>query len=148
MPTKSPRTRAGQDDSAQGAAPEQRTGVAAEEPAAEERAAEEPRTATVRLPFLTAQFRAPRLHLPAPPVGKNEVTAAAQTARSFLPEPKQVLYFGGLVAMAALEVIEWPVAVAIGVGTAVALRGRESERDQGDRQEASTQPANTSGTQQ
>jgi hypothetical protein len=83
------------------------------------RAATGPRTATVNLPFVTAQFRAPNVHLPS----RKEIGAAAQGLASFLPSPKAALYFGGLVGAAALEVIEWPVAVAIGVGAALASRG-------------------------
>jgi hypothetical protein len=77
------------------------------------------RTATLNLPFMTAQFRAPDLR------GRRsgELGGAARGARSLLPSPKAVLYFGGLAAVAALEIIEWPVAVAIGVGTALASRG-------------------------
>ena len=82
-------------------------------------AATGPRTATVNLPFVTAQFRAPNVHLPS----RQEIGAAAQGLASFLPSPKAALYFGGLIGAAALEVIEWPVAVAIGVGAALASRG-------------------------
>jgi hypothetical protein len=100
-----------------------------------------PRTATVNLPFVTAEFRAPQLHMPhmphvpTPHVAKDEVVAAAQTARSYLPEPRQALYFGGLALLAAIEVLEWPVAAAIGVGTAIASRVREG------RQQSGTKPA-------
>src|SRR3712207_2759948 len=48
-----------------------------------------PRTATVNLPFVTAQFRAPDLHLPS----RGEVGAAARGVASFLPSPKAALYF-------------------------------------------------------
>ena len=81
-----------------------------------------PRTATLNLPFVTAQFRAPRITMPhmlSPNVRRDELTAAAQTARSFLPPPKQALYYAGLAALAATEVIEWPIAAAIAVGVAV-----------------------------
>jgi hypothetical protein len=96
------------------------------EAAGTEAAHEGQRTATVNLPFVTAQFRAPELHLPHVHVpGRQEVGALAQTARSMLPSPKTVLYFGGLAALAAIEVIEWPVAAAIAVGTALARSDRE-----------------------
>ncbi|MFC4000576.1 hypothetical protein ACFS2C_10930 [Prauserella oleivorans] len=90
-----------------------------------------PRTATVRLPFVTAEFRAPDVHLPRFPrprlprprvLDRDEITAAARTAGTYLPSPRKAAYFGGLAVLAALEVIEWPVALAIGVGTAVAAR--------------------------
>jgi len=98
-----------------------------------------PRTATVNLPFVTAEFRAPQLHMPhvpAPHVGKHEVVAAAQTARSYLPEPRQALYYGGLALLAAVEVLEWPVAAAIGVGTALAGRAREGGQQQSGKKRA------------
>jgi hypothetical protein len=91
------------------------------------RAAAGPRTATVNLPFVTAQFRAPDLHMPS----RKEVGAAARGVASFLPSPKAALYFGGLAVTAALEIIEWPVAVAIGVGTALASRGETRLEPQG-----------------
>ncbi|WP_158850160.1 hypothetical protein [Saccharothrix deserti] len=84
----------------------------------------------MNLPFVTAQFRAPELHMPqihAP--SREDVGAVVQTVRSFLPEPRTVLYFGGLAVMAALEVIEWPVAAAIGVGAALAPRGEQRGRE-------------------
>jgi hypothetical protein len=39
-----------------------------------------------------------------------------------MPPPRQALYFGGLAALAAFEIIEWPVALAIGAGTALMRR--------------------------
>ncbi|HEV7908093.1 MAG TPA: hypothetical protein VGP03_08140 [Pseudonocardiaceae bacterium] len=85
------------------------------------------RTATLDLPFVRAQFRAPRVRMPRVPTpGRQELGAAAHAVRSFLPSPADVLYFGGLAALAALEVIEWPVAAAIAVGTAVAKSDRRS----------------------
>ncbi|UGQ42418.1 hypothetical protein [Rhodococcus aetherivorans] len=33
-----------------------------------------------------------------------------------IPRPEQVAYFAGLGALVALDLLEWPVAVAIGVG--------------------------------
>ena len=37
-------------------------------------------------------------------------------------DPKRALWWGGLAALAAVEVIEWPVAVVVGVGSYVAER--------------------------
>ena len=93
------------------------------------------------LPFVTAQFRAPQIHLPrvslpSPPIGRHEVTVAAQVARSYLPPPRQALYYGGLTLMAAFGILDWPVAAAIGVGTAV-MGGRGDEGHQEDRKPAS-----------
>ena len=33
-----------------------------------------------------------------------------------IPRPKQLAYFGGLAALAALDLIEWPVALVIAAG--------------------------------
>ncbi|MCE0763240.1 hypothetical protein LWC35_10020 [Pseudonocardia kujensis] len=78
------------------------------------------RSATVNLPFVTAQFRAPDLHAPR----RGDLEAAARGARSMLPSGRSLLFFGGLAVTAAVGVIEWPVAAAIGVGSALASRGR------------------------
>ena len=83
----------------------------------------ERRTATVNLPFVTAQFRRPEMHVPRLP-GRQEVGAAANVAQSFLPPPERLVYYAGLGALAAFEVVEWPVAVAIAAGTAIAGRSR------------------------
>lgn len=98
-------------------------------PAAESRTGEGP---TWNLPFVTAQFHKPDMHVPrledlhlprvsvpTPRLNRQEIGATLQAARAFLPPPEQAVYFGGLAVMAALEVIEWPVAAAIGVGTAL-----------------------------
>ena len=37
-------------------------------------------------------------------------------------DPKRLLWLGGLAALATIEVLEWPVAVAIGAGSYVAER--------------------------
>lgn len=37
-------------------------------------------------------------------------------------DPKRLLWLGGLAALATIEIIEWPVAVVIGVGSYVAER--------------------------
>jgi len=88
-------------------------------------AAQQPsaRTATVNLPFVTATFRRPDIHLPQIRVpNRQQALSAAQAVQSYLPSPRQAAYFGGLAALAAFEVLEWPVALAIGAGTA--LMGR------------------------
>lgn len=99
----------------------QRNQRAAEAPAEEQEQA--PRTATVHLPFVTAEFRAPDIHLPSLPVrmpGRSDLTDAVSAIRSRLPSPKQTAYYAGLGLLGVLEIIEWPVAIAIGVGTAIA----------------------------
>jgi hypothetical protein len=96
-----------------------------ETPAVEQAEAHHPRTATVHLPFVTAEFRAPDLHLPSVPVhmpDRSDLSGAVSSIRSRLPSPEQAVYYVGLGLLGALEIIEWPVAVAIAVGTAIARR--------------------------
>jgi hypothetical protein len=80
-----------------------------------------PRTATVNLPFLTATFRipdVPAMRLPA----RDDVSSAVSGVQGYLPSPRQAAYYGGLAALAAFELLEWPVALAIGAGTAILER--------------------------
>jgi hypothetical protein len=93
------------------------TQVRPEEPA--EGQFEGRRIATVNLPFIAAQFRAPELRAPA----RDELDAAARGARSMLPSGKSLLFYGASAVTAVAGVIEWPVAVAVGVGTALAGQG-------------------------
>lgn len=92
------------------------------------------RTATINLPFVTAQVRVPQLgrprlpHVPAPRVSRQEMGALARGAGAMLPAPKEMAYYAGLGALAALELIEWPVAVAIGAGTVVARQSAKKEQ--------------------
>ncbi|GAB2751570.1 hypothetical protein GCM10027174_28030 [Salinifilum aidingensis] len=76
--------------------------------------------ATVHLPFVTAEFHRPDMRLP----GRQDVTSAAETVRAQLPSTKHALFYGGLAAGTALSLIEWPVALAIGLGTAVVSSDR------------------------
>ena len=41
-----------------------------------------------------------------------------------IPHPEQLAYFGGLAALAALELIDWPVALVIGAGHLLAANHR------------------------
>lgn len=106
--------------------------------ATEERAAtapEPPRTAKIDLPFVTAEFRVPQLRMPK--VNRDEVVAAA---RALIPSPREAAYYGGLALLAAFEVLEWPVAAAIGVGTAVVGRGRHREEPEWHREGQTSVP--------
>ncbi|MFC7648520.1 hypothetical protein ACFQX6_54845 [Streptosporangium lutulentum] len=51
-----------------------------------------------------------------PHVNRQEVGQAVDTARSFLPPPERIAYYGGLGALAVAGLIEWPVAAAIESG--------------------------------
>lgn len=89
------------------------------------------RTATVNLPFVTAEFRAPDIHLPSLPVhapDRSDLTGAVSAIRSRLPSPGQTVYYAGLGVLGVLELIEWPVVLAIGVGTALAQQQGGSRR--------------------
>ena len=37
-----------------------------------------------------------------------------------IPRPDQLAYYGALAALAALEIIDWPIALALGAGHALA----------------------------
>lgn len=89
--------------------------------------ADAPRTATLDLPFVTAQFRAPDLHVPS----RDEIGSAARGAWSMMPSRSSMLFYGGLAVTAVVGAIEWPVAAAIGVGTALASRGAADPRPGG-----------------
>jgi hypothetical protein len=54
---------------------------------------------------------------------RKELGDAARGARSMLPSRSSMLFYGGLAATAVVGAIEWPVAAAIGVGSALASRG-------------------------
>ncbi|MFC6581350.1 hypothetical protein [Planomonospora parontospora] len=75
---------------------------------------------TLTLPMITLEFRPPR-------VGGREVGRVVGAARAFLPalpSRERLAYYGGLGALAAFGLVEWPVAAAIGVGTVIARRSR------------------------
>jgi hypothetical protein len=50
-----------------------------------------------------------------------------------LPPPEQLTYIGGIAALAALEIIEWPVGLALATGYLLAAtHGNKTLRDFGD----------------
>lgn len=70
---------------------------------------------TVDLPLMTATLRTPHFAVPA-------VDATANAVREHLPSRRSGLFYAGLAGTAAVGLIPWPVAVAIGIGTAIAQR--------------------------
>jgi hypothetical protein len=70
---------------------------------------------------------------------RQKMLFAVHTVQSYLPPPQQALYYGGLAALAAFEIIEWPVALAIGAGTAV-IRRADPHQPQG---RSETKPSTT-----
>lgn len=96
------------------------------------------------LPMLSIQVRPPDLrmpnltmphvempHLQLPRMSRQEVGHAVDVARTFLPPPERIAYYGALGVLAAVGVLEWPVAAAIGAGTMIARRRREGEEESG-----------------
>ncbi|WP_425570075.1 hypothetical protein, partial [Planotetraspora phitsanulokensis] len=85
----------------------------------------------LNLPFMSIQVRQPEMRMPhmdMPHISKREVGQAVDIARTFLPPPERIVYYGGLGALAVLGLIEWPVAAAIGAGTIIAQRTKMQER--------------------
>ncbi|HUR09107.1 MAG TPA: hypothetical protein VM347_41665 [Nonomuraea sp.] len=87
------------------------------------------------LPLLSIKVRPPDLrmphvgmpHLELPRISRQEVGHAVDVARTLLPPPDRIAYYGALGVLAAFGVLEWPVAAAIGAGTLIARRGRQGE---------------------
>lgn len=73
---------------------------------------------TVNLPGVTAEFHRPDHYVPT----RDDLAGAAETVRGYLPSRGMMAFYGGLGVLAAFSAIEWPVAAAIGVGTAYAQR--------------------------
>ncbi|GAA5039774.1 hypothetical protein [Thermocatellispora tengchongensis] len=80
---------------------------------------------TLNLPMVTIRARKPELPSVRLPDVRRELGHAVDIARTFLPPPERMVYYGGLAALAAVGVIDWPVAAAIGVGTIVVQRARQ-----------------------
>jgi hypothetical protein len=87
-----------------------------EEPRTFEQVEQAPLTLTV--PVVTGRISTAHIQLP----GTAGVADAVRSARSLKPSPAVGLFYGALAATAAIGVIQWPVAAAIGVGTALARR--------------------------
>jgi hypothetical protein len=97
----------------------------------------------LNLPFVTAQFRKPDLHLPR--LGRRKTGTGAVAAKARSLSAAEIAYFAGLGLLAAVELIEWPVALAVGAGTALARSGHDGGRDRGrdDASSGETRPAGT-----
>jgi hypothetical protein len=96
-----------------------------------------PRLSALPTPRLPAR-RLPTPHLPAlPRMGRREVSDAARGVASLLPPRRELVYYTGLGALAVGGVLEWPVAVAVAAGTAVARKSARAER----RDERRAEPA-------
>ncbi|MDT0261237.1 hypothetical protein [Jatrophihabitans lederbergiae] len=91
-----------------------------EAPVDEPRDGAEARTTTVRLPVFTVAVT--RDVVPAASAtGSGSGTRTAGTPAS---RAGKLAFYGGIAALGALEVVEWPVAVALGAGVYVLRRMR------------------------
>jgi hypothetical protein len=87
--------------------------------------------------------RMPRMQMQrAADSGMQEMGRAVETARTFMPPPERIIYYGALGALAVFGLVEWPVAAAIGVGTMIAQRTRR--RGQGMTEERDRPPGTAS----
>lgn len=97
----------------------------------------EPKRFTFDMPMLSIEVRRPQVQMPhvsMPHIGRQELGHYVDVARTILPPPERIAYYGALGAMAAFGAIEWPVAAAIGAGMVIAQRGRqESPATDGER---------------
>lgn len=84
------------------------------------KASGEERMARLPVPVVTPHMKV--IHVPAP--GLPDVSGAGRSLVAHLPPREQLAYYGGLGVMAAVGMISWPVAAAIGVGIAVARHAR------------------------
>lgn len=75
----------------------------------------------LHLPFVTA-----RLEVAVPPP-----EADLRLGPVAIPTPRKAAYYVGLGTLAAVEVIEWPIAVALAAGSYVAQRARLSTPSRG-----------------
>jgi hypothetical protein len=70
-----------------------------------------------------------QIHVPAPSLPHMDLSASRlgnlpRAVQDKLPDRNQLIYYGGLGAMAAFGVVSWPVAAAISAGVWVAGRVR------------------------
>ena len=94
-------------------------------------AQEAPPGGALAVPVLVPWLRVVRLRLPVPRTVASGAGSAMSTVRGHLPDQDRLAYYGGLAALAALGLVEWPVAAAVGVGVWVAghNRGRAQPRE-------------------
>ncbi|PWI11157.1 hypothetical protein DIZ27_07070 [Streptomyces sp. NWU339] len=84
---------------------------------------EEKRTGGKLLQFRTAHARVPIPYVtPGDMFSDARKGAPASTATSLLPSPRKLAFYGLLGAMAVVEAVEWPIAVAVGAATEVITR--------------------------
>ncbi|HEX6871035.1 MAG TPA: hypothetical protein VF163_08055 [Micromonosporaceae bacterium] len=79
----------------------------------------------MELPLTHIQVPVMRLHAPSAHRVRGQVRWAAQAVRANLPSTDRLLYYGGLGALVAFGVLEWPVAAAVGAGVWLSARVRQ-----------------------
>ncbi|GAA0330343.1 hypothetical protein GCM10010151_20230 [Actinoallomurus spadix] len=85
--------------------------------------------AALPVPVVTPHVK--MLRIPLPTRGFALVGDMGRVAAAYLPPRDRLMFYGGLAAAAAIGVLDWPVAAAVGVGTMVARRAvgrRETAR--------------------
>jgi len=85
------------------------------------------------VPVLTPRLSVHRVQIPTfgvAELGGGLVAAASRSVAGRMPSKERLGYYAGLGALAAVGVIEWPVAAVIGVGMAVARRTASEDRAQ------------------
>lgn len=83
--------------------------------------------AEIPVPVVTPHVKVMRVPVP----GLSLVGDMGRVAAEYLPPPDRLVFYGGLAAAAAIGILDWPVAAAVGIGTLVARRAaarRESAR--------------------
>ncbi|GAA0941100.1 hypothetical protein GCM10009550_11020 [Actinocorallia libanotica] len=85
----------------------------------------------ITVPVITPRLTVHRLQIPTfglAELGGGLAAAAGRTVSGSLPPKERLGYYAGLGALAAVGVIEWPVAAVIGVGMAIARRTAAQDR--------------------
>ncbi|MFJ8105471.1 hypothetical protein [Streptomyces sp. NPDC096132] len=87
--------------------------------------------------------------VPIPYVTPGDMFTGARSATSMLPSKlpslRKMAFYGALGGMAALEVLEWPVALAVGAATEVITREQRQQRGTQERGEQRERPATEPG---
>lgn len=79
--------------------------------------------------------------VPIPYLTPGDMVTSARAAASRLPAPRKLAFYGLLGGMAALELLEWPIAVAIGAATEVISREQAKHAEQEGRRQPATEPS-------
>lgn len=87
----------------------------------------------------------PRVPIPYITPGDLFTGARSAAATSRLPSMRKLAFYGALGGMAVFEVLEWPIALAVGAATEVITREQRQRAGQGEpRQQPAAEPATRS----